>query len=118
MGLRNPQSLQYNLGVQREKLGVVWKAGYVGTKGNYLQRSRPVNFPNDSRLPPATSAADETARLSGFLAGFAAMSGSAAVRSNRIDPRFNEILLVDSAPTPTITPSSSRRRDAGRRGSP
>ncbi len=97
LGLRNPQVHQWNLGLQRDLKGFVLKASYVGTKGNYLQRSRPINLPADPRLAPATSLADEAARLNDFRAGVTAMSGNAARFSNRIDPRFNEITLVDSS---------------------
>ncbi|MCS7026773.1 MAG: carboxypeptidase regulatory-like domain-containing protein [Bryobacteraceae bacterium] len=94
--LSNPQVHQFNLGVQREQFGIVWKASYVGTKGNFLQRSRDINF-IFPQVRAATSLADETARLGEFQAAFAAQSGGATRRSNRIDPRYNAIVLVDSS---------------------
>ncbi len=94
--LRNPQIHQWNLGVQREEMGVVWKASYVGTKGNYLPRSRDLNLISPL-VPAATSLADETARLSAFQAAFAAQNGGATRRSNRIDGRYNAIVWVDSS---------------------
>jgi hypothetical protein len=42
--LNNPLVHQWNIGIQREQFGVVWKASYVGTKGNFLLRSRDINF--------------------------------------------------------------------------
>ncbi|MGH9854177.1 MAG: hypothetical protein ACREBD_30405, partial [Blastocatellia bacterium] len=95
-GLRNPQVHQWNLGVQRDQFGIVWKASYVGTKGNYLLRSRDLNL---IAAPPAAAAslADETARLSQFQAAFAAQNGGATAVSNRIDPRYNGIVYVDSS---------------------
>jgi hypothetical protein len=95
-GIRNPQVHQFNLGIQREQFGIVWKANYVGTKGNYLLRSRDINFIQGGPAP-ATSIADETARLSQWQAAFAAQNGGATRRSNRIDPRYNGIVWVDSS---------------------
>lgn len=95
-GLRNPQVHQWNMGVQRDQFGIVWKATYVGTKGNYLPRSRDINLVA-SPISPATSLADETARLAQFQAQFAALNGGATARSNRIDPRYNGIVFVESS---------------------
>ena len=95
-GLRNPQIHQWNFGVQREQFGFVWKAGYIGTKGNYLSRSRDLNL-LAQRLTPASSVADETARLSQFQTAFSGLSGGVARGSNRIDPRYNAIVYVDSS---------------------
>lgn len=95
-GLRNPQVHQWNFGLQREQLGVVWKATYVGTKGNYLPRSRDINLIANGPAA-ATSIADETARLPQFQAAFAGQNGGATRVSNRIDPRYNAIVWVDSS---------------------
>jgi hypothetical protein len=95
-GLRNPQVHQWNLGVQREQFGIVWKANYVGTKGNYLLRSRDINFIANPPAP-ATSLADENARFTQFQSAFAAQNGGLTARSNRIDPRYNAIILVDNS---------------------
>jgi len=95
-GLRNPQVHQWNLGIQREQFGVVWKAGYVGTKGNFLPRTRDLNL-LANRLTPAASVTDETARLAEFQSAFAGLSGGATRRSNRIDGRYNVIGWVDSS---------------------
>ena len=94
--LRNPQMHQLSFGVQREQFGVVWKANYVGTKGNFLSRTRDINFIQPG-VPRATSLADETTRLPDFQAAFAAQNGGATRRSNRIDGRYNAILFVDSS---------------------
>lgn len=97
-GLRNPQTQQWSLELQREVAqGAVLKARYLGTKSNFLQRSRMINTIADPRFRPATSVADETARLTDFVAINAAAAGGATRPSNRIDPRYNEILLVDSS---------------------
>jgi len=95
-GLRNAQVHQWNLGVQREQFGFVFKASYVGTKGNYLPRSRDINL-IASPIAPATSVADETARLGQWQAANVALNGNIARASNRIDPRYNGIVLVDSS---------------------
>jgi hypothetical protein len=94
--LRNPQIHQWNLGLQREQFGIVWKGSYVGTKGNYLPRSRDLNL---IAAPPvaAASLADETARLAQFSGAFAAQNGGATRASNRIDPRYNGIVYVASS---------------------
>jgi len=94
--LRNPQVHQWNLGVQRDQFGIVWKMSYVGTKGNYLTRSRDLNLVSPL-TPAATSVADETARLAAFQAAFAGQSGGATRRSNRIDGRYNAIVWVDNS---------------------
>jgi outer membrane receptor protein involved in Fe transport len=94
--LRNPQVHQWNLGVQRDQFGFVWKASYVGTKGNYLPRSRDLNLISPL-VPAATSLADEAARAADFTAAFAARDGGATRRSNRIDGRYNNIVWTDSS---------------------
>lgn len=96
MDLRNPQVHQWNLGVQREQFGVVWKATYVGTKGNFLLRSRDLNLIANPPVP-ATSLTDGTTRLSQFQAVFSAQNGGLTSVSNRIDPRYNAIVYVDNS---------------------
>jgi hypothetical protein len=97
-GLRNPQVHQFNLGIQRELMpDLVVKANYVGTKSNFLQRSRALNLVNDPRAAPATSLADETARLADFQAAQTAAFPGSTTLSNRIDGRYNEISLLDSS---------------------
>ena len=94
--LRNPQAHTWNFGVQREMLGLVFKATYVGTKGNYLLRSRDVNLVA-SPAAPATSLADETARLAQFQGIFSLLNGNATRRSNRLDGRYNGVVFVDNS---------------------
>ena len=93
--LENPQVHQWNLGVQREIRGVVVKASYVGTKGAHLTRSRDINL-IAQQVAPATSLADETARLAAFQAANSGLSGGATRYSNRIDRRYNGIVYVES----------------------
>lgn len=95
--LQNPQVHQWSLGVQRELPdAIVVKIGYVGTKGNYLQRHRHLNL-NAARVAAATSIADEAARLSQFVASYNNMTGSSTRFSTRIDPRFNIVNFYDNS---------------------
>jgi hypothetical protein len=94
---KNPQAQQWSLGIEREVAqGVVLKASYVGTKTNYLQRTYPLNLINPALISPATSLADETSKLSTYLALNAQSTATPAGSSDRIDPRFNDVRLVDS----------------------
>lgn len=96
-GLANPQVHQFSFGVQREFLGGwVGKAGYVGTKGNYLPRTRDIN-PVAAPARPAANLADETARLGEFQTQFQRLNGGLTAQSNRLDPRYNLVALVDSS---------------------
>lgn len=96
--LRPPMVQQWSFGLEREVVrDLVLKLTYVGTKGDHLQRSHQINTINDSRAIPATSLADETAKLSGYTAAQAALSGNATRGAARLDPRFNVVTLVDSS---------------------
>ncbi len=96
-GLRNPQTQQWSFGIERN-LGhdIVISASYVGSKSNYLQRTRPINLIAN---PPtaASSLEDEAARLGQFKAAVAASNGNTATQSDRMDPRFNDVNLLDSS---------------------
>jgi outer membrane receptor protein involved in Fe transport len=95
--LRNPQVQQWNLGIQRELMyGVVFKATYVGTKGTFLTRTRPINLIANP-VAPATSVADETARLPQFTSAFSGLNGNAAIYSNRLDRRYNTVNYLESS---------------------
>ncbi len=95
--LKNPQVHQWSIGMQREIWGgIVFKASYEGTKGNYLQLTRQVNL-NGSIPPPATSLADETARAQDFLTSYNSMTGSTTRFSTRYDPRFNVVNYYDNS---------------------
>ena len=96
--LKNTQVQQWSLGVEREFAGnVVVKLGYVATKGTYLQRTRPINL-IAAPPAPATSFADEQARLTQFTSAVAGLSGNTNLSfSNRYDPRYNAVNLVESS---------------------
>jgi hypothetical protein len=94
--LRSPMVQQWSFGVERELVqNLVLKLTYVGTKGDHLQETQPINL--ITGVTPATSVADETARLSSFSAINAAQNGGLTSFSNRIDPRFNGINLLTSS---------------------
>jgi hypothetical protein len=96
--LRPPMVQQWSFGLQRELArDLVVKATYVGSKGDHLQESRPVNLIVDPRLVPAASVADETARLASFQAVNSGQNGGLNSRSNRLDPRFNNVTVLESS---------------------
>ncbi|MGH9794639.1 MAG: carboxypeptidase regulatory-like domain-containing protein [Candidatus Acidiferrales bacterium] len=97
--LKNPRVSQWNLGVQYQVMSdTVVKASYVGTKGDFLQVSMPINLlPAQTIPPPATNEADELARVTAFRNVFLAQNGTATTPSNRIDPRFNAVTQVQDA---------------------
>lgn len=95
-GMGNPQAQQWNVGIEREVLGLVVKASYVGTQGHHLSRARNINL-IAQRVSPAASVADETARLSQFQTANAGLSGNATRYSNRTDRRYNNITLFESS---------------------
>ncbi|PWT98710.1 MAG: hypothetical protein C5B51_28605 [Terriglobia bacterium] len=95
--LRNPQVQQWSLGVEREfARDLVLKVGYVATKGTYLQRTRPINL-IAAPPAPATSYADEQARISQFTSALQGLSGSPTAYSNRYDARYNAVNLVEAS---------------------
>jgi len=87
-------------------MGVVYKASYVGTKGNFLPGTQSINLISNPPVP-ATSLADETARLSQFTSAFAAASGGATPASSRLDPRYKEINYVNRSASPAAICSMS-----------
>lgn len=96
--LKNPQVHQWNLTLEREMwAGLLVRASYVGTKGNFLQRSRPINTINPALLQPATSTADEQARLAQFRTLNTGLNTGPTTPTNRIDPRFAAVPLVESS---------------------
>ncbi|MBL8226911.1 MAG: TonB-dependent receptor [Bryobacterales bacterium] len=95
--LRNPQVHNWHFGIQRElPQGIVLKAAYVGNKGNFLQRTRPVNL-NGNAPAPAADLVDELARAQSFVNSFAAMTGSARAFAGRTDRRFNTVNYYDNS---------------------
>lgn len=105
--LRNPQVQQWSLGVQREQFGVVWSASYVGTKGTYLMRARPINLIANP-VRPATSFEDETSRLPEFTNAFAGLSGTATRCTTALTDATTRLIMWKARPTRSITRHSSR----------
>jgi hypothetical protein len=101
--LENPLAKQSDFGVEYQiSKDYVFKASYVGVWGEDLQVSLPVNLiPAANRPAPATSLADEQARLTQFRTAFAHENGTASgsVVNNRLDPRFNSVTEVEGIGT-------------------
>ncbi len=96
--LKSPQVQQWSLTLERRISGdLAVRVGYVGTAGRYLLRNRQINMIPQSLVRPAAGAADEIARLGEFQNIFAASSGTPARGSNRLDPRFNSVGVVESS---------------------
>jgi len=93
--LRNPYSQHFTLALQgRLHRALVAEAAYVGTRGVALTTYGPGNsVAAANRLAPATSLADEQARLSLFQAAAAKVNGAG---NSRLDPRFNDVSLLRS----------------------
>jgi len=96
--IKNPQVQQFSLNIERQLgNGFLARVGYVGTKGNFLQRARPINITRPGLVVPATSIADETARRADFLAINAGLNAPPTGQTNRIDPRFTGVTLNESS---------------------
>jgi hypothetical protein len=96
--LNNPQVQQWNLTIEHQLTSsLAAKVSYVGNVGHYLLRSRHMNMIPPGTVRPATSEADEIARISEFAAVFAGYSGSVTAGSKRIDPRFNAVTKIESS---------------------
>lgn len=96
--MKNPQTQQWSLNIERQLgNGFLARVGYVGTKSNFLQRSRPINTIRPGLLTPATSVADENARRADFLALNAGLNAPPTGTTNRIDPRFTGVTLNESS---------------------
>ncbi|MBI1748208.1 MAG: hypothetical protein HYR55_16730 [Acidobacteria bacterium] len=93
--LRNPRVTQWNIGIETGLAhSLFFKMFYVGTKGDHLFVTRQIN---PSLIEPATSQTDELARLSLFQGIVRTSTGSHLSRSNRIDPRFDGVGLVETS---------------------
>lgn len=99
--LENPRNQQWNMGVEYQvNKSLTVKTSYVGSKNDHLQVTMPLNLTDASGRPaPATSVADQLARLSQFRTFIAGENGSATAGNNRLDPRFNTVTQVQSIGT-------------------
>jgi Carboxypeptidase regulatory-like domain len=96
--LNNPQVQQFSLTVERD-LFSRWfvRAGYSGSIGHYLQRTRQLNLVQPGLVPVSNSYADEQANAAQYLKVLAGLNGTSSTQSNRIDPRFNYLSVVESS---------------------
>jgi hypothetical protein len=96
--LKNPQVQQFSLTLERELSNTLaLRTSYIGTVSHYLLRSRHINMIPQGRVRPAANEADEIARLAEFQTVFAGYSGLSNGSSGRIDPRFNEVTIVEGS---------------------
>lgn len=98
--MRNPQTHQWSLSFEREfAANTVARLSYSGTKSNYLQRTRPINLIAPGVFtPPTTLAEEEQMRAAGvFTRVVSGLNAGLTSPTNRIDPRFTTIGLVDSS---------------------
>jgi hypothetical protein len=91
--LANPYVQQFSLGIERRMpANSVVTIAYVGTKGTQLTRLVAIN-PLVNRPAPATSTADEVARLAQFQAAPGTENGEGNLR---LDPRFDQVNLHEA----------------------
>ena len=93
--LTNPQYQQFSFTIERELLNR-WlvRAGYSGSLGRHLTRTRSLNLTPPGTVPVATSYAQEQANAPTYQKILANINGSATTPSLRIDPRFNYLSVV------------------------
>lgn len=95
--LKNPQYQQFSLTVEREMWNRwLFRLGYAGSLGHYLQRTRPLNFLAAGQFTPPASIAEEQTNAALYQRLNAGLSGNSTTPSNRIDPRFNGVSVVQS----------------------
>ena len=98
--LRNPQVQQFSLTVERP-LARSWvgRVSYSGSKGNYLQRTQPLNFLKPGLFTAPTSLAQQlAAQAAGVYSTLnSGLSGATARPSNRLDGRFNPVNVLNSS---------------------
>lgn len=90
--MKNPYAQHFSLATEYRFLrNYVFRLSYIGTKGTNLTILRPVN-PVVRRPAPATSLADEAARLAEFRSAVGQANG---VGNSRLDPRFDQVSFHD-----------------------
>ena len=98
LNFRNPQVQQFSLTLERELTNALAaRLSYVATIGHYLLRSRHLNMIPQGTIAPSANETDEIARIPQFTSVFQASNATAGGRSNRIDPRFNAVTLVEGS---------------------
>lgn len=99
-GLKNPQIQQFSLTIERElPMNLLGRISYSGSKGNFLQRSRPINTiaPGVFTAPVSTQEEEQRRAAGEFNRINAGLNAPLTASSNRIDPRFNGVTLVESS---------------------
>ncbi len=93
--LKNPQYQQFSFTIEREMFNRwLFRAGYSGSVGHYLTRTRMLNLLPPGLVPPATSYAQEQANAPTYQKILAGINGTSTTQSLRIDPRFNYVSVV------------------------
>ena len=97
--LNNPQVQQYTLTVERQVAKWLFRGGYSGSKGTYLQRTQLLNVITPGLYTiPTTLAQQQQEQAAGvFSAVYNGSNTSSTTPSNRIDPRFNRLSVVGSS---------------------
>lgn len=97
--VKNPQVHQWSFTLQRTlPLQMLFRASYVGVKGNYLQRQRPINTISPGLFTaPETSAQEREMDANGEFDRINLRLNGVNTPSGRIDPRFNAVTLTDSS---------------------
>lgn len=117
--LKNPQVQQWSLTLERELTPqLVVRGSYVGTKGNFLQRSRPLNTLAPGRFTAPTTPQEEQAMQAAvvFTQINAGLNASLTTPGNRIDPRFNGVTMLEPSANSNYHSAQlqvSRRFDSG-----
>lgn len=95
--LQNPQYQQFSLTIERE-LANRWvvRAGYSGSIGHHLTRTRSLNLVQPGLVPPATSYAQEQQNAAAYQRVLSGINGTSTTQSLRIDPRFNYLSVVQA----------------------
>jgi hypothetical protein len=99
--MRNPYVQQWDLLFDYQLArSTVASIGYVGAQGTHLQAFIPINpIAPANRPAPATSVADEQARIGQFEA---AVDDEDGPGNNRVDPRFDQVNIVTDAASSTF----------------
>lgn len=98
--LKNPQTQQWSLSIEREVLpNTIGRVSYSGTKSNFLQRTRPINLIAPGVFtPPTTLAEEQQMQAAGvFTRVVSGLNAGLTSPTNRIDPRFTTVGLVESS---------------------
>ena len=113
--LPNPYSQQWDLVTEYQITPQsLVSVAYVGSKATHLQAFIPINPIAPANVPaPATSVADEEARIGEFSAAVANSNGPG---NNRLDPRFDQVNTITAAASSSYNSLQMSFRQAFRYG--